>query len=87
MSTVAALLHEIEEFCRFAGMSESMFGKRVANDGKFVGRLRDGADLTVGTLDRARAFIRDQRGARGDRGAVAAGASTEAASAGPGEAA
>jgi len=60
MSTVATLLQEIEAFCRSAEMSESMFGKRVANDGKFVGRLRDGADLTVGMLDRARAFIRDQ---------------------------
>ncbi len=38
-----------------------MFSKRVANDGKFVGRLREGADLTVGMLDRVRAYMRDQR--------------------------
>lgn len=61
MTTVAALLKEIDEFCREADMSEATFSKRVANDGKFVGRLRSGADLTVGKLDQVRAYMAKHR--------------------------
>lgn len=63
MSTLATLLKEIDAFCRFAGISESTFGRRAACDGKFVGRLRDGADTTLGTLDKVRAYMVEQRAA------------------------
>ena len=36
------LLDEIRRFCREQGMAESTFGRRAVNDGKFVGRIRDG---------------------------------------------
>lgn len=61
MATVATLLKEIDDFCRDAEMSEATFSKRVANDGKFIGRLRAGADLTVGKLDQVRAYIAAER--------------------------
>lgn len=52
-----ALLREIEDYCRSVGMAESTFGKRVVNDGKFVGRLRDGCGVTTTTVDKVRQFI------------------------------
>lgn len=38
-------------------MKETTFGRLAVNDGKFVGRLRGGKDITVGTLERIREFI------------------------------
>jgi hypothetical protein len=61
MTTLSALLKEIDAFCRDADMSEATFSKRVANDGKFIGRLRAGADLTVGKLDQVRAYMTQHR--------------------------
>lgn len=57
MSTVAALLSEIEVFCREKGIADGTFGTRAVNDGKFVGRLRGGAGVTVATVDRVRAYM------------------------------
>ncbi len=48
------LLTEIESFCRMQGIAESTFGRRVVNDGKFVGRLRDGKGVTTSTVARVR---------------------------------
>ncbi len=48
------LLTEIESFCRTQGIAESTFGRRVVNDGKFVGRLRDGKGVTTSTVARVR---------------------------------
>ena len=42
-----ALINEIEQFCRHAGIAESTFGRQAVNDGKFVGRLRDGRGVTT----------------------------------------
>lgn len=64
MTTKASLLREISRFCRDHDMTESAFSKAVANDGKFVVRLRAGADLTVGKLDEVRAFMASHRAAR-----------------------
>jgi hypothetical protein len=61
------LLVEIEGFCRAAGMAESTFGRHAVNDGKFVGRLRDGRRVTTATVARVRDYI-------AARGGVAAAA-------------
>ena len=52
-----ALLRDIAEFCRQAGMAESTFGRRAVNDGKLVSRLRLGGRVTTETADRVHAFI------------------------------
>ncbi len=61
--TVIEFLSEIERFCAEIGISESTFSKRFANDGKFVRRLKAGADLRCDTLDRARAYMAERRAA------------------------
>jgi hypothetical protein len=52
-----ALLREIAEYCRHAGLAESTFGRLAVNDGKLVGRLRLGGRVTTETADRLRAFM------------------------------
>lgn len=61
MTTIEALLSEIDTFLKDAGMAETTFGRRAVNDGKFVGRMRNGSGITVGMVDRVRAFICAQR--------------------------
>ena len=51
------LLHRIEEYCRTVGIAESTFGKKSVNDGKFVGRLRDGKRVTTTTVGRVQEFL------------------------------
>jgi len=69
------LIEDIEGFCRRHGMAESTFGKQVVNDGKFVGRLRDGKRVTTVTVARVRRFLAER-----DSGAArAAGPSSRAA--------
>ena len=58
------LIGEIEDFCRGAGIAETTFGRRVVNDGKFVGRLRQGKGVTTATVARVRRFL--SNGAPGD---------------------
>ena len=41
--------------------AESTFGRLVVNDGKLVSRLRDGARITTGTLDKVRAYLAEHR--------------------------
>src|SRR5437764_1474691 len=55
-----ALLHDIAEYCRGAGIAESTFGRLAVNDGKLVGRLRLGGRVTTETVERVRAFIAGQ---------------------------
>src|SRR5260370_34818683 len=55
-----ALLRDIAQFCRSAGIAESTFGRLAVNDGKLVGRLRLGGRVTTETVDRGRAFIARQ---------------------------
>src|SRR5215469_3444494 len=52
-----ALLRDIAEYCRGAGIAESTFGRLAVNDGKRVGRLRLGGRVTTDTVERVRAFI------------------------------
>lgn len=42
-------------------LAESTFGRQTVNDGKLVGRLRGGAQVTVATMDTIRAWMRRDR--------------------------
>ena len=52
---------EIEAFLDHTGMSASALGLRTMNDHRFVPRLRDGARVTVETMDKIRAFMQGYR--------------------------
>src|ERR1700678_2298404 len=56
------ILGEIRDYCRATQTAESTFGRLVVNDGKLVSRLRDGARITTGTLDKVRAYLSEHRG-------------------------
>ena len=74
-----SLLSDITEYCRTAAMAESTFGRLAVNDGKFVGRLRDGGALTAQTLERVRTFITQARSTSSDgRHAMSAALTTPA---------
>src|SRR5499427_5569255 len=72
-TTSDQILSEIREFCRATQTAESTFGRLVVNDGKLVSRLRDGAKITTGTLDKVRAYLSEHRPrpANGNGAAVA----------------
>src|SRR6188472_4669204 len=59
--TAEQILGEIRDYCRQTQTAESTFGRLVVNDGKLVSRLRDGAKITTGTLDKVRAYLSDHR--------------------------
>src|ERR1700716_2216098 len=61
-ATADQILGEIREFCRATQTAESTFGRIVVNDGKLVSRLRDGAKITTGTLDKVRAYLSEVHG-------------------------
>ncbi|MEI9988684.1 MAG: hypothetical protein WDM86_01490 [Rhizomicrobium sp.] len=52
------LLQEVTDYCRRTGMAESTFGRHSVNDGKFVSRLKLGGRVTLETMDRVHAFMR-----------------------------
>src|SRR5580704_15717073 len=58
------ILGEIKDYCRATQTAESTFGRLVVNDGKLVSRLRDGAKITTGTLDKVRAYLSEHRPAQ-----------------------
>src|SRR4051794_12430970 len=60
-ATADQILGEIRDFCRATQTAESTFGRLVVNDGKLVSRLRDGARITTGTLDKVRAYLSEHR--------------------------
>src|SRR5262245_60463997 len=60
-TTSDQILGEIREYCRATQTAESTFGRLVVNDGKLVSRLRDGAKITTGTLDKVRAYLSEHR--------------------------
>ncbi|MEK9645277.1 MAG: hypothetical protein VW547_07005, partial [Alphaproteobacteria bacterium] len=51
------LIERIEAYCRQEEIAESTFGRRAVNDGKFVGRLRDGKRVTTATITRVEKFL------------------------------
>ena len=59
--TADQVLSEIRDYCRATQTAESTFGRLVVNDGKLVSRLRDGAKITTGTLDKVRAYLTEHR--------------------------
>ena len=59
------LISRIETYCRSAEIAESTFGRRAVNDGKFVGRLREGKRVTTATIARVEKFLK-QSGPGGD---------------------
>jgi len=59
MNDVVDLLQEIERYCQANNMAPSTFGRQAVNDGKFVGRLREGGNVTMATLERVRGFLDD----------------------------
>src|SRR5712671_3227698 len=63
-ATSDQILGEIRDYCRATQTAESTFGRLVVNDGKLVSRLRDGAKITTGTLDKVRAYLSDHRPAQ-----------------------
>ena len=72
MDTQQDLIGEIEAFCRYAGIAETTFGRQVVNDGKFVGRLRDGKGVTTRTVARVRRYLSESAPPRqGDHAAAA----------------
>src|SRR5215475_11278836 len=70
--TSEEILGEIREFCRATQTAESTFGRLVVNDGKLVSRLRDGAKITTGTLDKVRAYLSEHRPAPANGNGAAA---------------
>src|SRR5436190_15480109 len=60
-ATAEQILGEIRDYCRETQTAESTFGRLVVNDGKLVSRLRDGAKITTGTLDKVRAYLTSHR--------------------------
>src|SRR5215471_18383346 len=64
-TTSDQVLGEIRDYCRATQTAESTFGRLVVNDGKLVSRLRDGAKITTGTLDKVRAYLTERRAALG----------------------
>src|SRR5438270_8288093 len=60
-ATAEQILGEIRDYCRETRTAESTFGRLVVNDGKLVSRLRDGARITTGTLDKVRTYLAEHR--------------------------
>ena len=54
----ARLIRDMERFCLRHRMSETTFGKLALGDTKFASRLRGGQNLTVRTMERADAFMK-----------------------------
>ncbi len=53
------LLDQIDAFLARSDvkMTETTFGRLAVNDGKLVGRLRDGGSLTLATAEKVTKFI------------------------------
>lgn len=52
----------IESFLRRTGMSERQFGIEAVGDHKFLKKLRGSHGVTLTSIERAEAYIRDWRG-------------------------
>jgi len=57
MQDIGSLISEIESFCNTQRISKSTFGLRVVNDGKLVGRLKDGKGVTLKTISRIQEYL------------------------------
>lgn len=52
-----AVISRIEGFLERTGLSEHAFGLRAMGDHKFVGRLRNGAGITLTVIEKVEAFM------------------------------
>ena len=52
-----SLLARIEAYCDANKVSLTTFGRKVVNDGKFVGRLQQGGTITLQTFARVNDFL------------------------------
>src|SRR5690242_5893140 len=66
------IVREIASYCQKTGLAESTFGRLAINDGKLVGRLRDGGRITTTTLERLRAFMAANPPGKAQKGVVVA---------------
>lgn len=57
----SSLLSDIAAFIADRGITETTFGRLAVNDGKFVGRLRSGGNMTTELMKRAHDFIQVAR--------------------------
>jgi len=65
------ILDRITTYCRAAGMAETTFGRRAVNDGKLVGRIRDGRRISQQTWTRIEQFMAAHPPAgRGERAVI-----------------
>ena len=59
-STRASLLAELDKFSSVPGqIKESTLSTLVFNDGKRIGRFRDGAEITIGQADKLLKALRN----------------------------
>ena len=54
------LISDIVRYCRSQQIAESTFGRLVANDGKFVSRLREGKSITLRTLKKVEDYMAER---------------------------
>jgi len=58
MSIREALLKQIEEHCRSAGVSTAKFGIQAVRDNRFFNRLRRGQDVKLTSIEAAERIMR-----------------------------
>ena len=61
MAENSQIVNLIALFCQEKEIAESTFGLRAVNDGKFVGRLRAGKEITLSTLKTIEKFFIDNK--------------------------
>ena len=57
MDARSQFVDEVERFLRERGMAATRLGRHAINDPHLVRRLRGGADVTLSTADKVRAFM------------------------------
>lgn len=57
MNEIPAIVEAIERYCAKHGIADTTFGRMAVNDGKLVGRLRDGRTITLDTLTKIQTFM------------------------------
>lgn len=60
---IEALLADIDDYVARTGMTRTAFGIKAAGNPNLYGRLRDGRNFTLQTLDRVRSFIEKEKSA------------------------
>lgn len=58
---ISSLLADVDKFLAVTGMSPSTLGRKAVNDGKCIGRLRNGGRAWPETISAIRVFMRGAR--------------------------